>query len=578
MVTWLILLVLFLLVLLLAKWAWWPSRRLPGNRVRHHRIRVRLRLHPGRGHATVVELWWRWGRWAAFRRSARTRYSMGLWARVAAGAWACSILLGRGHYRHRLHIGLEEHVLVMAPPRTGKSGWLGYVVLHYPGPVLSTTTRADVYENTAAARARIGPVAVFNPQGVGGVPSTFSWNLIRGCSDPAVAIRRADGFARAVSQKGVEDASFWASKASDYLRAAFCAADLLGGDLRMVARWMLSGDASEAEAVLLKFRMDQWADQLAELRSPAAKTIATVKMTISRALAFLADPSLAISVLDTGGGFDIEDFLARNGTLYMIAEGADEESPMAPLFACLCTEIHHMGALLGSHQPGGRLDPPLLMALDEVTQICPVPLPHWMADSGGKGIQVIAVVHGVAQMRSRWGNDGARVIMDTSGVQLYLPGITDDDTLEAASKLTGSVAFKENGHDGSSRHPVMTPEMISRLPERRALVLRGGLAPVVATLPMVWQDPLCKRAPHYRPTQAVTQASAAGTTHQSAARIVHQAAQITYRADVADWDSTRAVDSPGTDWAPEAAGPEWAASASPQDWPHADAPWTRSGR
>ena len=44
------------------------------------------------------------------------------------------------------------------------------------------------------------------------------------------------------------------------------------------------------------------------------------------------------------------------------------------------------------------LDPPLLMGLDEVTQICPVPLPSWLSDSGGKGIQICAVVHGEAQL------------------------------------------------------------------------------------------------------------------------------------------------------------------------------------
>ena len=56
------------------------------------------------------------------------------------------------------------------------------------------------------------------------MPSTFRWNPIDGCQDPAVAIRRADGFAHAVSMGSVEDASFWTSKASDYLRALFCAA------------------------------------------------------------------------------------------------------------------------------------------------------------------------------------------------------------------------------------------------------------------------------------------------------------------------------------------------------------------
>jgi len=57
-------------------------------------------------------------------------------------------------------------------------------------------------------RSFIGPVHAFNPQHIGGVPSTFSWSPVEGCQDPATAIRRADSFAFAVSQNGVEDGTF----------------------------------------------------------------------------------------------------------------------------------------------------------------------------------------------------------------------------------------------------------------------------------------------------------------------------------------------------------------------------------
>ena len=53
------------------------------------------------------------------------------------------------------------------------------------------------------------------------------------------------------------------------------------------------------------------------------------------------------------------------------------------------------------------------MGLDEVTQICPVPLPSWLSDSGGKGIQVVAVVHGEAQLAERWDDHGRQVVLDT---------------------------------------------------------------------------------------------------------------------------------------------------------------------
>ncbi len=359
-------------------------------------------------------------------------------------------------------------------------------------PVLSTTTKHDVFALTSGIRARRGPVHVFNPQGVGSVPSTFRWNPLDGCQDPAVAIRRADAFAQSVSQHDVEDAGFWAATASDYLRAHFHAAALAGLDLRHVARWVSGTNEHEAEEILSTTTgaATHLAHQLAEMRGEANKTISTVRMTMSRALAFLADPALAAAVLpDPGQSLDIEGFLSEAGTLYLIAESRGEDAPVAPLFACLANEIHYIAALLGSRMPGGRLDPPLLMALDEVTQICPVPVPSWLADSGGKGIQIITVAHGEAQLRARWGRDGARVIMDTSGAKIWLPGVSDPSTLEAASTLCGTAAVRERGQDHHSRHPVMTPDMIRQLLAGWALVIRGGCSPVIARLPMGWKDP-----------------------------------------------------------------------------------------
>ena len=494
------------LLLITVKWAFFHGRRLPRHRVRLLRIRLRLRLHAGKGLATIIELWWRWGRLAMIRHSSRTRPGLTFAQRLFSPAAAYSVLAGRAHYRHALRLPLDEHAVIFSPPRGGKTGWLARIILHYPGPVLSTTTKHDVFELTSGIRAQRGPVHLFNPQGVGAVPSTFRWNPLAGCQDPAVAIRRADAFANAVSQKGVEDATFWAAKASDYLRGYFHAAALAGLDLRHVARWVSGIRPEEAEDILFSTpsAAHYLAEQLAEMRGEANKTISTVRMTMSRSLAFLADPALTACVLpEEGQSLDIPEFLREAGTLYLIAETRGEDAPVAPLFACLAAEIHNIAALAGSLLPHGRLDPPLLMALDEVTQICPVPVPSWLADSGGKGIQIITVAHGEAQLRGRWGPDGARIIMDTSGAKIWLPGISDTATLDAASALCGTTAMKEtrnifgphyDRHDLYARHPVMSPDMIRQLPGRYALLLRGGMSPVIARLPMAWTDLTYKRA------------------------------------------------------------------------------------
>jgi hypothetical protein len=134
------------------------------------------------------------------------------------------------------------------------------------------------------------------------------------------------------------------------------------------------------------------------------------------------------------------------------------------------------------------------MGLDEVTQICPVPLPAWLSDSGGKGIQVVAVVHGEAQLAGRWGDHGRQVVLDTSSVKAFLPGITDTTTLEAASTLCGDASWKTRGQDHRDRQPVATPDMIRQLPAGTALVIRGGNAPVIARLPRAWNNHAYRRA------------------------------------------------------------------------------------
>ena len=475
--------------------AFWPSRRLPRHRVRVMRIRIRCRLRPGRGHATAGELWWRWGRFAAFRRSGRSRRSLSAWQR-ARKPRSHSICLGRAQLRHALHLPLEEHALLMAPPRSYKTAMLASVVMHYPGPVLATTTKHDVFELTSGIRSRLGPVHVFNPQSIGNVPSTFRWDPIQGCQNPATAIRRADAITRAVSLEGTDDASFWAAKASSYMRALWAAAALGGHDMRAVVRWVL-GDAEEAEHILNARGAEfaQWALELGELRGEAQKTAATIRMVLSRALAFMTDPALAASVLAApGSSFSIPDFLRDRGTLYMIADSAAAEAPLAPLFAAMASEVHWVAVQLGQASPGGRLDPPLLMGLDEVTQICPIPLPVWLADSGGKGIQVCAVAHGEAQLATRWKDHGKRVILDTAGVKVLMPGISDPATLKMAADLCGQAAYREHGQEHWSRHDVMTADMVRQLPAGRALVIRGGLSPVVVTLPRAWREKAYRQA------------------------------------------------------------------------------------
>ena len=355
------------------------ARRPPRHRARWLRLRLHLRVHPAPGLATAMELFLHWGRFASYRESKRTRPSLSRCQRISHPDQH-SFFVGRAHHFRGVRVPVQEHGAIIGPPRSGKSGLLSHLVLTAPGPALTTSSKPDLFALTAGVRAQSGPVWVFNPQGIGGIPSNVRWSPLAGCHVPATAIRRGMAFAAAVSTEGTEDSGYWRREAGEGLQGLFAAAAIVRTDMRTVGRWAGSPRSTpEAAAILAAAGHREWSDKVAELNGPAEKTAQTIRTFMSSALSFLRDPVLADAVLPRDGeAFDIDDFLLCGGTLYLLAKSDGEDSALGPLYAALASEIQHRATQLASRMPGGRLDPPLLMALDEVTQICPVPLhPGW---------------------------------------------------------------------------------------------------------------------------------------------------------------------------------------------------------
>ena len=105
MIKYAILLAVVLVLAVIVTWAFLPARHLPGNRARHLRIRLHLRLHPGKGFAHLFTLHLRWSRFAVLRRSGRIRPALPLRYRFLDPR-EHSVFLGRAQYRHRLHVPL----------------------------------------------------------------------------------------------------------------------------------------------------------------------------------------------------------------------------------------------------------------------------------------------------------------------------------------------------------------------------------------------------------------------------------------------------------------------------------------
>ncbi len=86
---------------------------------------------------------------------------------------------------------------------------------------------------------------MFNPEGTGGITSTFRVDIVADCLDPEVAIRTAAALTGPADgpADGSGEMQFWLEKAVFAIAALMHAAALLGEDMSAVWRWsQLLGD------------------------------------------------------------------------------------------------------------------------------------------------------------------------------------------------------------------------------------------------------------------------------------------------------------------------------------------------
>lgn len=406
-------------------------------------------------------------------------------------------LIGTARGR-RVWTSVEDSILLIGPPRSGKGAHVVInSILDAPGAVVSTSTRPDNLTATLRARSQRGPVAVFDPQRLAeGVPAGLRWNPVRGCELPLTAMIRAAGLAAGTGLSGpaVENGGFWEGKTRTALQALLHAAALDGRPPAELFRWTLDpAAAADAVAILSSTSgaATGWAESLDAMLQSDPRTRDSIWQGVSLALAALADPRVLEAVSPSENEqFDPETFLQDSGTLYLLATGAGAGASSA-LVAAFIEDLVETARRLAARSPGARLDPPVLLALDEIGNLAPLPsLPVLMAEGGGTGLTTMPVLQSMAQAREHWGENAATAIWDASIAKIVLGGASGSRDLQELSTLIGdrdettdSVTIGERGLRSNQRStrrvPIMPPDIIRTLPYGTALVLLRSAPPIV---------------------------------------------------------------------------------------------------
>ncbi|CBT74607.1 type IV secretory system conjugative DNA transfer family protein [Glutamicibacter arilaitensis] len=479
-----------LLIVVLGAGVWWGW-----TKVRHHSQSVQTDPRRLQGIATSGEVSRVASDTALIKRAGTLRPSLG-----APKPSDVGYLLGRSRGK-RVWASVEDSILLVGPPRSGKGLHVVInAILDAPGAVVTTSTRPDNLTATLRARQRIGPVAVFDPQHLAeGLPAGLRWSPVRGCEDPLTAMIRATGLASGtgLSAGGVEGGGFWEGKTRTALQALLHAAALDNRPPAELFRWTLDPTAA-AEAVAILTNSSQaaagWAESLEAMIDADPRTRDSIWQGVSLALAALADPRVLDAVTPRAGEhFDPEAFLTESGTLYLLATGAGAGASSA-LVAALVEDLIETARRMAARSAGARLDPPVLLALDEIGNLAPLPsLPTLMAEGGGTGITTMPVLQSLAQARDKWGENAANAIWDAAIVKIILGGASNSRDLQDLSTLIGerdeytdSITIGDHGTRSNQRSirrvPILPPDRLRTLPFGTGITMLRSAPPIVTNL------------------------------------------------------------------------------------------------
>lgn len=382
----------------------------------------------------------------------------------------------------------DHHLLVVGSPRSGKtSSLLANAVTAHPGPVVSASTQADVFEATSLVRSLgCSPATelwVYDPTGREQIPAgarELRWSPITAAAtyDEARAVARAMIAASPNDHRDVKEGGFWRERAGALLAVllhAGCLAELSMGEVMML--WILQQDVENVAEILERHDSLLARAELVGIMQSHHEMLTSIWQSVASSVAAYASPA-ALAVCDRPN-FDPDAFvrsypasqefadglvpnlqgtLRAASTVYILSQG-DDQKIAAPLVVGLLTAIKR--AAYAHHrrrQHAGRgTGVPVLFALDELANIAPIDtLPEMLSEGGSRGILVLGCIQDLSQARDRWGRR-AEGFLTLFGDAVILPGITDPQTLSMLSDLAGEydrIVRSFNYQEGLTRPPI----------------------------------------------------------------------------------------------------------------------------
>lgn len=414
------------------------------------------------------------------------------------------IPLGR-HTNRRLMGEPNASVLLCGPSQVGKSlSTVIPAILQWEGCMIVLSVKEELLRHTLTARENRGEVKIFDPMRQTDLRS-HAWSPVAASGSWSQARNTAAGLLQIGQDADRHDREpHWRRTAAQYLAPLLMAAHQSGESMRTVHSWIKIGERSQPRAILNASTNREAEYALEDLEGIWAKDEkyqGSVLGTLSTSLDAWQEPTVAQAT--NRGDITPEWLCSGQNTLYVVAP-ASHQRRLHTLFGGLLVHMIDGAIEIAQRNPNGRLDPPLLCALDEVCNVAPIPTLGEYASSGaGQGVLLLSVIQDYAQARHRWGDDLAATILSNHRAKLFWAGVSDPRTFEYIDRLLGREErerrSRTTGRNGSSvtrareLRPLVPPHRLRQARQGTALLIYGQLPPVWTDQRLFFDDPRLRK-------------------------------------------------------------------------------------
>ncbi|MEW2140063.1 type VI secretion protein [Streptomyces sp. NPDC005409] len=273
------------------------------------------------------------------------------------------------------------------------------------GAALIVTSSPALWAETKDARAKLGPVLLYDPSHRCDTPARLHWNPAEGCADRDTAAARALALLAPVRPQARLDAAV-ADTAETLLRSWLQAAALDDRPFKQLHRWAQGTNAQDPVRIL---RTHPQAAPGAAGELESALTAHPQRRELAQSLTAHALSCLtSIHIREAcnpnrADSLALASFAAEGGTLYVVGEPLEDPRthPGAmPLLTALASHVVEHGRRMAVRSSHGRLDPPLALVLEDIAAVAPIPqLPELLQDDS---LPLLALCRSREQARTRW--------------------------------------------------------------------------------------------------------------------------------------------------------------------------------